>query len=503
MLVGAHVPLVREDEEEAEKSGEFFSPFKQYYFSKERFTHDRSRYLQFLSGLRVFVQTIREYRQGEVLKLHDLVEFVDLYENNNLKLNDVSPFSSAGSAVHLMTAHKAKGLEFDTVFVLSCQQSVWAGRGMSDKISFPANLPIRPASDTLDDKLRLFYVALTRAKRHLYLTGYTYDEKGKESTRLEFLVDNDLPLPEMQKGEKNDVPDTHDVLTSSWLQFHAPEFSGDEEVLLKSLLDGYQMSVTHLNNFLDLVHGGPQKFLENNLLRFPKAKSSFMSYGTSVHKTIELVYLHLKNKKELPSVDEALGWFETELYKQRLSTQEFELELARGKDELKVFLEQKIQGFEPDHLVEVDFKHQGVVVGDAHLAGKIDKIITTPDGTAEVHDYKTGRIYDSWEKGDPQKKVRLRELERQLMFYRLLMNESRDYAKYDVAKGVLEFVRPRGGELVELAGELTDEKVEHLRALIQAVHTKIMSVDFPDVSGYSKDIKGVEEFEKDLIEGKI
>lgn len=58
--------------------------------------------------------------------------------------------------VQLMTVHSAKGLEFDTVFVV----------GLEDQI-FPSSYA---TSKTMPEERRLFYVAATRAKRHLYLS---------------------------------------------------------------------------------------------------------------------------------------------------------------------------------------------------------------------------------------------------------------------------------------------------------------------------------------------
>lgn len=499
VLVGSHVPLVQEDEND-EDAVVHQSPFKSYYFSEDRFTHEKSSYLSFLSSLRVFMRALREYRSGEILKVHDLIEFVDLHEKNNLVLTDQNQFTNADKSVQLLTAHKAKGLEFGTVFILSCQNSIWAGRGRPKKLSMPVNMPIEPPSDSYDDKLRLFYVALTRAKKHLYLTRYEQDDLGKESSGLEFLVGNEIL--KIDEPEDTIEPQLHDVLTSSWFTFHSPEFSGDEKILLGTLLTNYQMSVTHLNNFLDIVHGGPQKFLEHNLLRFPQAKSVSAAYGSAIHRTFELIYGYLKRNANMPGEEVVLGWFESELYKQRLSSSDFRFKVEEGKSMLTKFLSEKTDSFNPDHLSEVNFKNQGVVVDGAHLSGKIDKIVND-GGMVAVCDYKTGKAFDSWEHVRIDQKPKVRAYERQLLFYKLLMNESRDYCNLNVVKGVLEFVHPKNGRLIDLELEFKDEDVDRLRKLIKAVHTKIMNIDFPDIGKYTNDMKGILMFEDDLINETI
>ena len=77
-------------------------------------------------------------------------------------LQDISLYASpqemehVQDAVNLMTIHNAKGLEFEVVFILSLDQNV-----------LPHYLSIK--QDSFDEERRLFYVALTRAKRKVYM----------------------------------------------------------------------------------------------------------------------------------------------------------------------------------------------------------------------------------------------------------------------------------------------------------------------------------------------
>ncbi|MFA5934524.1 MAG: ATP-dependent DNA helicase [Candidatus Paceibacterota bacterium] len=529
-MVGAHLPVSQENEDgedadyrglDADKCGKninnFVSPFKEYYFSKEKFEHSRAEYLSFLSSLRVFINALREYKNGEILTSKDLVEFVDLHEKNDISLNDQSPFSKLSGAVNLLTAHKAKGLEFETVFVLSCQDDIWAGRKMPSKISLPANLPIEPAGDTEDDQLRLFYVAITRAKRFLYMTSYQTKEDGKDSQKLRFLVtQNDEEeilkneaLKNIYLGETFDpyetIPETHEVLTASWLDYHTPPFLGSEKDLLKTLLDDYKMPVTHLNNFLNVKKGGPQFFLEQNLLRFPQAKTPSGSYGSAIHSTLEKIVLELK-KNNKTKKDEALEWFTIFLKRERMSQKDFEEYRERGVEALNLFLNEKKGSFSKEDIVEFNFKDQGVVVEEAQLSGKIDRIVNIDQNTIEVHDYKTGKVVSEWSGKDDYEKTKIYEYERQLIFYKILVENSREFGgKKEVKKGVLEFVEPRKADdkIIDLELILDKNKLERLLKLLGKIYKKIINLDFPDISKYSKDLKGIQQFEEDILEDKI
>jgi superfamily I DNA/RNA helicase len=66
-------------------------------------------------------------------------------------------YDPGAEAVGLMSLHAAKGLEFDVVFVAGCEEGILPD-GSEDRMS------------SLDEERRLFYVGMTRARRHLFLT---------------------------------------------------------------------------------------------------------------------------------------------------------------------------------------------------------------------------------------------------------------------------------------------------------------------------------------------
>ena len=55
-------------------------------------------------------------------------------------------------------------------------------------ISLAKNTPFAPEPDNSDDFLRIFFVALTRAKKKLFLFSYNINESNKEIKQLEFVV---------------------------------------------------------------------------------------------------------------------------------------------------------------------------------------------------------------------------------------------------------------------------------------------------------------------------
>ncbi|MBU0723226.1 ATP-dependent helicase [Patescibacteria group bacterium] len=533
-IVGGHQSLMVADSEDEDIEVEFskemtpsenpkntvqkthyVSPFRNYYFSYDQFKENTAKYLTFLSNLRVFMHALREYKNGEKLALDDMSEFVDLHQKNKLQMTDKNLFTNIPGAVNLLTAHKAKGLEFDTVFVIACQNGIWSAVSRGAKLQFPENLAIAPAGDNFDDHLKLFYVALTRAKRNLYLTSYNQTEEGKKCLELQFLntgpeeettqQPRDKFVQSVLTGEECKPAHTPvNILTEktalSWASYYLPSLAENETVLLKALLENYKMSVTHLNNFLNVTSGGPQTFLEQNLLRFPQSMSPAGAYGTAMHKAIELLYTSFRKDGFIPKLEQILIWFTKELFMKRLSDKDYQLYLKKGKNALTIYYNTQLDNFDISHLIEVNFKNQGVVLGEAHLAGKIDKMIDTQSNSFEVIDFKTGKASIKWEGKTPYEKIKLHNYKRQLIFYKLLIENSRDFTKKGIVKkGRLEFLEPLSGKIITLELEIDNQEVERTKKLIEIVYKKIMNLDFPDISKYPKELKGITEFEDDLL----
>jgi len=75
--------------------------------------------------------------------------------------------------VRVLTVHQSKGLEFDVVFVA----------GLCDG-EFPSYRAVKDGRE--DEELRIFYVAVTRARERLFLTGHAFRGR-KESLPSPFL----------------------------------------------------------------------------------------------------------------------------------------------------------------------------------------------------------------------------------------------------------------------------------------------------------------------------
>lgn len=501
---------------------EFSSPYYQYYFGgleAQMSLFDRTaaeagqgKFWDLLTDLIVLRARLREYkRDGEdQLYLQDLIDFVDAHRAAELKILNTSPYASGTDAVQLMTAFKAKGLEFAAVFVLAANDEAWGSkaRGAGNRISLPANLQyIRYAGATNDERLRLFYVAITRAKTHLYLVNYTQNYAGKAQTRLRYLneqTDGQIVLsPLLPEGRQlvkpiedgTAAPTTE--LAAYWQRRHETALTArDMRAMLDERLAQFQLSPTHVNDFTDVVHCGPAAFFMKTVLRFPVTPRPEVQFGNAMHEILEWMHKVTAAEGLLPSQKAVHRTFEQRLRAKRLAASDTELFLERGHAALTVYLAQRAHTFGLDNIAEYSFRHEGVFIGDAHLTGKIDKLVINKEKkTITIVDYKTGKGYAAWKRD-----LKLHKYRQQLYLYKALVEGSHTFGGYTVTDGYLEFVEPdENGEINELHMIFDAAEYERSRLLAARIWKRIKTLDLPDIDSYSADLSGVEAFENDLL----
>ena len=125
-----------------------------------------------LSGYMEMLRTQEENGEGPERRenveelISSVMEYEERTENPSLQgfleeislVTDIDNYDKASDAIVLMTIHSAKGLEFPTVFLPGMEEGI-----------FPGNQSIEGGNAELEEERRLAYVAITRAKRELYI----------------------------------------------------------------------------------------------------------------------------------------------------------------------------------------------------------------------------------------------------------------------------------------------------------------------------------------------
>ena len=414
---------------EANLLAEFRSPLYGHFFASEKREAVPNEYLSYLEALRTIRAKLREYRPNSQLRLSDFLDFIDLHRQLGTQITSVRARSDTTvSAINLMTAHKAKGLEFDHVYVHGAIDTAWGERVRvrSRSVSYPENLPLSPGGDTLDERLRLFFVAMTRARNSLTISYSLLSDSDKQTTCASFLTDGTWTVAQTHETLEHVSLETQ--LRHEWYQpiVNLPPRTMKE--LLAPTLEHYKLSATHLNNFLDVTRGGPQYFLLNNLLRFPQAMSPSAAFGSAVHAALQKAHAHLSATQTRKPVEDVLNDFEISLADKWLSPVDHDHFSKRGTDALQSFLSSRYDQFTPTEKAELSFASQQAVVEDAHLTGILDVVdIDEENKSIIVTDYKTGKPSTTWKGRTDYEKVKLHKYKQQLMFYKLLVENARDW----------------------------------------------------------------------------
>ncbi len=488
-----------------EKDKKFKSPIFEYYFSTDKLDKNAGEYLLYLESLRTIRAKLRDYQPNQTPTLTTFIDFIELNRKIGSTISVIRRAVQTDDAVNIMTAHKSKGLEFDTVYVTNAVDNVWGqhARTRNRLISYPENLQIAPAGETEDERLRLFYVAITRAKRSLNISYSLTNDSGKETLRAAFLVDSKWPIQKID--EPDDLTQLIESTELAWYQPLINPISGELNKLLRSDLENYNLSITHLHNFLDVSRGGPATFLMQNLLHFPSAKSPNAAFGTAIHDTLQSTHTHLASTNKKMAIEDIISIFEKNLKNQNMKKDDYSNYLQKGSDALQIFFEKMYGTFKVTQQTEINFSNQHSIVGDAHLTGKLDMTdIDMINNTMSITDYKTGKPVRNWIGKTEYEKIKLHKYKQQLLFYKLMVENSRDYHKYQNNSGTISFIEPTmSGEIISLDVEYDSDELERFSKLINVVWTHILNLDLPDVSAYEPTYKGILAFEQDLIDGTI
>jgi DNA helicase-2/ATP-dependent DNA helicase PcrA len=376
------------------------------------------------------------------------------------------------SKVSVLTVYKAKGLEFKYVFIPKLTEGEWEKKRGSEKIKLPRSINKEDYStNDLDEKIRVFFVALTRAKEQVYLSYPTYSESGKENRPSMFTSSIDKDLLD-ETNVKIDEEIHKDMILSNLTTNNNLSFSNTGKDYLKVFLDSFVLSPTTFNSYRNCPHC----FFINNILRLPGAMSPSLAYGNAVHATLKNYLNKLKRTRNIPTLEFLRDDFKSTLQKQFLTETDIENLMLLGDKNLEEFYKNELIKIKDTSLPEMNFGTYKIRIGDVPVKGLVDRIdfVDELGGVVDVIDYKTG----SANSGSVSIKSR-GDYYVQLLFYKLLIQNFPKY-KWRVNSGKIIYVDldSTGKSQGEKVFDLPDEDIEWLKTEIKNTYDSIMNLEF-------------------------
>jgi DNA helicase II / ATP-dependent DNA helicase PcrA len=294
----------------------------------------------------------------------------------------------SGDAVHVLTYHRAKGLEFPVVFMVGLVEDRFPSRDRKDALSLPAAL-VRDVSIAGDHHLaeerRLFYVGMTRAAEELVLS-WALDYGGGRARRLSQFVQEALDLSpatpaalirpsaleRLARSERRAAPARSSASTN------APRLGDDRQLTL---------SFGQINDYLEC----PARYRYAHLIRIPTPASHQMAYGRALHAAVQA--FHRRQMRSEPmSLDELYAELDANWESVGFLTRDHE-EARRisAREALARFWgEQQTDPARPA-AVEQEF---AVVLGRDRVRGRYDRVDVDDDGRVSITDYKSSDVRD-------------------------------------------------------------------------------------------------------------
>ncbi len=296
-------------------------------------------------------------------------------------------------AVNVLTVHKAKGLEFPVVFLVSLVADRFPSRGRREPLPLPDGLlhDVLASGDFhLQEERRLFYVGMTRAKRELFLTS-ARDYGGARAKKVSRFVLEALDLPPSE-------PKPYKASALETIQRHAPSVE-EEPDALRVIPEGEILSLSHYQ--VDDYLTCPLKYKYIHVLRVPIREHHSVVYGKALH---EAISLYLRRKLAQARGDTTSGGAVTEAEVLAafgevwqsvgfLSREHEDLRLEEGRVVLRRFLaEEERTGIIPT-AVEQPFTF---LLGTTKVVGRFDRV-DERDGRVAIIDYKSSAVRDQRE----------------------------------------------------------------------------------------------------------
>ena len=340
-------------------------------------------------AIEAMLQFVNQWEKSPIIDDGSPAEFLD-YLAYYREARGTIPLNTfeGEDAVRLMTAHSAKGLEFDHVFILRAVKGSFPANYREPLIEIPVELRNSGLADQDEKRIseqeerRLFYVAMTRARDSLSMYGQ-FGRGEKDKTPPGFL--RELIKHRELKGCFRHRT-CREFQTEIFAAAESPSLSRLGEWIAQS--PSSDLTSTLSASSIQHYETCPLQFKLEREWRIPGEPSAALQFGASMHRVLLAYYDSVRWKRPLSEAELI------ELLKNDLAAEGFADQYQRELYEQKGILELRefIAGAKRSQAEVMHTEERfSIKIGATDLVGRIDRIDRGPDGKVIITDYKTGR----------------------------------------------------------------------------------------------------------------
>ncbi len=165
------------------------------------------------ANLKLLFEKAKQYEQASFKGLFNFINFIDKLKNSSNDMDSAKLIGENEDVVRIMSIHKSKGLEFPVVFLCNTSKK-FNMQDLNENILLHQNIGFGPKYinyerklqyntlakvaigyvaklETISEEMRILYVALTRAKEKLIITGISKDLEKNMKEKQELLSVNE------------------------------------------------------------------------------------------------------------------------------------------------------------------------------------------------------------------------------------------------------------------------------------------------------------------------
>lgn len=369
------------------------------------------------------------------------IDYVQTFVSNAYDEGSTNSQEGLIDAVKIMTLHGTKGLGFPVVFMPHLKATK---AHSEDRITFldKEAIDFSRYGGSIEDERRLYYVAITRAKKFLFLSTCNFKLNGKRKTGLH-------PFwQEIQDGY---------FLTTS-VEDPTERSVSDIERLDSDTL--FPTNYSELSYYLSCSYDYRMRFIYG----FNPELVQALGYGKQVHNLINLLHKEFDRTRKIPDGNLIKELVDNHFYMRYAATKQEQRLKQSCLQSLQNYVDLWRQDFslavKTEQNFEMDFGEKALI------NGSIDMLSRSPqdENVLEIIDFKTGKVQSQFEE----------KYAHQVVLYTIAATEA---LEKDIDKAYLHYLDSKKAERKEI--DITPEKIKETKQKLNSAIDGITSNKFP------------------------